>query len=89
MALTYVIANPTNATVNLTTTPARTLGPRATAGLAAASAEAGSLAAWLAAGCAVTAVGEPAEASKWPTGLAGLDQLKVAAAQALIGGVLP
>jgi hypothetical protein len=89
VAPTYLIANPTNATVNLTTTPARTLAPRATAGLLVSAAEATTVTNCLAAGCAVTTVGEPAEADKWPTSLAGLDQLKVAAAQALIGGVLP
>jgi hypothetical protein len=89
VAPTYLIANPTNATVNLTTTPARTLGPRSTAGLLASAAEATTVGNCLAAGCAVTLVGEPAEADKWPTSLAGLDQLKVASAQALMAGPIP
>jgi hypothetical protein len=84
----YLIANPTNATVKLTTTPNRELGPRQCAELLESAAEAGGLVAWLTAGCTVSAVGEP-PTNVLSNALAGMDLLRVCSAQAMAVGPLP
>lgn len=89
MARSYLIANPTNATVNLTTTPARTLAPRRVALLAEASAEAGGPAAWALAGCIVGTVGEASGVGSLALLQDGLQMTVRGAAQAVAVGNLP
>jgi len=89
VARSYLIANPTNATVNLTTTPPRTLAPRRVALLAEASAEAGGPAAWANAGCIVGTVGEPTGVGSLALLQDGLQMTARGAPQAMAVGNLP
>jgi len=89
VARSYLIANPTSTTVNLTTTPARTLAPRRVALLAEASAEAGGPASWALAGCIVGTVGEPAGVGSMALLQDGAQLLGVGAAQAVVAGNIP
>lgn len=89
MARSYLIANPTSATVNLTTTPARTLAPRRVALLAEASAEAGGPASWALAGCIVATVGEATGVGSLAMLQDGLQLTARSAPQAVAVGNIP